>query len=382
VQFEAALMRDMLTGDRNTWIAKVLPVVLPGRSIEDIPVFLQPYSASRYLVDALTMDGIDELYRVLTGQPRHVAPELGRLVVRPPLAGSSSHALAADQPWHRGQEIVLGAESCLIMDVDGEEFGPDRSWVRRQALARRLASPAHLVVLRQVLALRSDESAEQQQAALIAEGTLLADMVDVTGMPRLLSQVSHRGGVTLVLSRPHARSLRDLYGPPLSTSDTTRRLEPTRTVGFLRTVYQMCRPLQALHQRRFSHRALTPDAVLLVDNGQTPTLRDIGLATIGPLPGEGIPPYQAPEQRHPGRHATVPGARTDVFQLAMIVHHTLTGDMPSGSLSPVGDGDPGLPPQLIELLADALSPVADHRPRDAAAFGISLTRVIDQIRPI
>lgn len=80
VQFEAALLRDLLNQDRDTWVHKVLPVVLPGRSIEEVPAFLQPYSASHYVVLSLTMDGVDELYRVITDQPRHPPPELGRLI--------------------------------------------------------------------------------------------------------------------------------------------------------------------------------------------------------------------------------------------------------------------------------------------------------------
>jgi hypothetical protein len=83
VRFEAALLRDLLTQDRATWVHKVLPVVLPGRSVAEIPAFLQPYAASHYVIDSLTLDGVDELYRVITGQPRHRPPSLGRLVVLP-----------------------------------------------------------------------------------------------------------------------------------------------------------------------------------------------------------------------------------------------------------------------------------------------------------
>lgn len=81
VQFEAALLRDLLAQDRGSWVHKVLPVVLPERSVEEIPAFLQPHAASCYMVTAITMAGIDELYRVITGQPRHHPPDLGKLVV-------------------------------------------------------------------------------------------------------------------------------------------------------------------------------------------------------------------------------------------------------------------------------------------------------------
>lgn len=80
VQFEAALLRDLLTQDRDAWVHKVLPVVLPSRSTGEIPAFLQPHTASHYVVVSLTIDGIDELYRVITRQPRHHPPALGQLV--------------------------------------------------------------------------------------------------------------------------------------------------------------------------------------------------------------------------------------------------------------------------------------------------------------
>lgn len=76
-QFEGALMRNKMTEDRATWISKILPVVLPGMAVSDIPEFLLPYSATHYLVTRLTPDGIGELRRVLVQQPRHPLPPLG-----------------------------------------------------------------------------------------------------------------------------------------------------------------------------------------------------------------------------------------------------------------------------------------------------------------
>ena len=83
-QFEAALLRDLLTSDRPTWLRKVLPVVLPGRRVDEIPAFLQPYCASHYKVGSFTIDGVDELYRVITGQPRHPLPDTGPLIFLDP----------------------------------------------------------------------------------------------------------------------------------------------------------------------------------------------------------------------------------------------------------------------------------------------------------
>ena len=67
-QFEGALLRNKLTQDRVTWTRKILPIVLPGATVADIPEFLCGYSTTHFVIDRLTPDGIAELRAVLTGQ--------------------------------------------------------------------------------------------------------------------------------------------------------------------------------------------------------------------------------------------------------------------------------------------------------------------------
>ncbi len=74
-RFQLAMLRDRLAEDRARWQAKILPVVLPGCSADDLPSFLQPYAATRYTFP----EQLEELLRALTGQPRYVQPELGPL---------------------------------------------------------------------------------------------------------------------------------------------------------------------------------------------------------------------------------------------------------------------------------------------------------------
>jgi hypothetical protein len=76
-QYEGALMRNKMTEDRITWLRKILPIVLPGRDVSEIPEFLLPYSATHYVIAELTSEGILELRRVLFGQPRYPLPPLG-----------------------------------------------------------------------------------------------------------------------------------------------------------------------------------------------------------------------------------------------------------------------------------------------------------------
>lgn len=74
LQSEAALLREHVHTDRLRWLPKVLPVLLPGHDVSEIPLFLQPATATRYRVTSCTPEGAEELLRVLLGQPVAVPP--------------------------------------------------------------------------------------------------------------------------------------------------------------------------------------------------------------------------------------------------------------------------------------------------------------------
>jgi hypothetical protein len=78
---EAAFLRDRLAYDRETWQRKILPVVLPGGSVDEIPLFLSPYSSTRYEITAFTGDGAAALLGVL-GLTEPVTIDSGRWTAR------------------------------------------------------------------------------------------------------------------------------------------------------------------------------------------------------------------------------------------------------------------------------------------------------------
>ncbi|MGO9973626.1 MAG: SEFIR domain-containing protein [Solirubrobacteraceae bacterium] len=92
VRFEAALIREEFYRDREAGVAKFVPVLLPGSSRGDIPVFLGPTTATSYAVEELTPAGVERLLRLLTAQPFEVEPPVGQVPVLPArstaLAGS------------------------------------------------------------------------------------------------------------------------------------------------------------------------------------------------------------------------------------------------------------------------------------------------------
>lgn len=83
---EAAFLRDRLAYDRRMWQRKILPVVLPGGRIDEIPLFLSPYSSSRYEVTVFTRDGASSLLHALGLS----APWPARPVTRLPSGGPGS----------------------------------------------------------------------------------------------------------------------------------------------------------------------------------------------------------------------------------------------------------------------------------------------------
>lgn len=84
LQSEAALLRELVYSDRATWLPKVLPVLLPGHTVDQIPLFLQPHTASRYTVTSFDTAGTEELLRVVLRRPRHLLPEVSAQPALPP----------------------------------------------------------------------------------------------------------------------------------------------------------------------------------------------------------------------------------------------------------------------------------------------------------
>ena len=57
VQWEARLIRDLFYADQQAGMRRFVPVVLPGGSAADIPLWLAPASAAHYQVGEFTVAG-------------------------------------------------------------------------------------------------------------------------------------------------------------------------------------------------------------------------------------------------------------------------------------------------------------------------------------
>ncbi|WP_435179157.1 SEFIR domain-containing protein [Actinacidiphila sp. bgisy145] len=85
LQSEMGILRELLHSDRAVWSAKLLPVVLSGRTPAEIPLFLQPQSADHYVVADLSPAGAEDLVRAITGRPPYFRPQAA---ARTPAPGS------------------------------------------------------------------------------------------------------------------------------------------------------------------------------------------------------------------------------------------------------------------------------------------------------
>jgi hypothetical protein len=84
VAWEARLIKDMVYRNPTDWYERILRVVLPGGSREDLPAFLGGHTVTHYTVDPIDLAGAEKLLRYLTDQPYETEPALGSLPQLPP----------------------------------------------------------------------------------------------------------------------------------------------------------------------------------------------------------------------------------------------------------------------------------------------------------
>lgn len=285
-----------------------------------------------------------------------VADEPGESLFAPSVA-------AEPEPvWAGGAELRLAGSVYLVHDAPSEQTSRDMSWVWREATADQIAPGAGRVRVRQVQIIRRVAAAEQQHAGLRAQARLLRRMSGRAGLPHLVGSASDKDRVTVATAHPGGASWAQVFRPGLMSADRFTAARVLAAASFL------CASLDTLHTRGTSHRALHPGAIFV--DGDRCFLRDAGLAEVPPAVGEGEAMYRAPEQ---SRAPVTAGAETDVYQLAAVVYHTLTGHPPTPAGSPpIRTALPGFPEQADRILLGALDADPARRPAGARAFASAL----------
>jgi hypothetical protein len=64
---ELIVLREWGYRDPEAALQRILPVILPGGTVDDIPLFLQPYAADHYVVTEISDTGTKDLMHALAG---------------------------------------------------------------------------------------------------------------------------------------------------------------------------------------------------------------------------------------------------------------------------------------------------------------------------
>jgi SEFIR domain len=376
-QFESAIIRNDLTRDLAAATRRALPVVLPGRSIDEIPSFLCGYSSTHYVVRDFTMDGIEDLRVALTGVPIYRMPPLGRFTpptrpaVEPVVVATSAPSVPVDAKLSAGAEVEIGNTRYLVHGDGLEEVAiADHAAMYRQARALRIGPPHEHVWLRQIEERQRTPAVRTAFAEIRREYDLLRDLRTGGGVPRPYELVADDGLATLVTAWPTSPST----GSPCATMlpfvpKPDETVDPARMFRMLGAFAELCRTLSRLHDLGVSHRHLTPSGIIRLDDGRL-VPRDLGLAARAQQRGEGPAEYRAPEQQR--RSSGQVGPWTDVYQLAAVTRHLITGHPPVMAIPvPVRAYVPTLPAQIGDVLDAALAADPVDRP-DVSALSVAL----------
>ena len=109
VRWETRLILELSYADPADGLARVLPIVLPGRSVDEIPFYLGPTSRTHYVVSDFSLSGAELLVRYLTGETEPTSP--GPLPALP--AWSNAESRSAATPAPAGPRILVDADEFL-----------------------------------------------------------------------------------------------------------------------------------------------------------------------------------------------------------------------------------------------------------------------------
>ncbi len=147
--------------------------------------------------------------------------------------------------------------------------------------------------------------------------------------------------------------------------------------------------VSALHAAGLIHRDIKPENVLWLEGEERLVLLDLGIArevegkpstTTRAGLARGTPQYMAPERLF-GQRASV---RTDVYELALLLHVMLDGTLPWKDDDPQGRLDPHLspeltariPPGLVTTLHDAMALDPQRRPASVAELALRVSESV------
>lgn len=133
VGWESRLLRAEVYRDGMAWFKKILLVILPGRSGDELPKFFGGPEITRYVVPTLNAKGIQELVACMTRQRLRIAPTLApvpRYAPRPSLLPRTGQGRdAADDKIEGEESRQSGLDAAAWERLAGILRGvPPESW--------------------------------------------------------------------------------------------------------------------------------------------------------------------------------------------------------------------------------------------------------------
>jgi SEFIR domain/NPCBM/NEW2 domain len=224
-QFEAMIMRNNLTRNLREETERILPVILPGCTLEDVPVFLAAYSTSRYKIKEISDEGVRDLIAAITGVGRYPTPKRG--------------------PWLGGQRAELEHQHTL--DVNGMHWRTDSSDIHAASAQIDGVQYENSIVLRPVSSTTNadtsvelelggaycwmtsvvgvpDDAAESYQVGhfrIYVDGKTCQEGKVALGKPQVVKvDITGAQRLRLEMSRPHVASAPLLTGLPVAGQAT------------------------------------------------------------------------------------------------------------------------------------------------------------------
>jgi hypothetical protein len=269
-----------------------------------------------------------------------------------------------ERDWRGGAEVTCGSAAYIVHDPVDSLIADDRSWTLMRANAHTMDQESAPVRLCGLVTRAGDTTAARIADGLAHHAVALEGFGD-RGRPHLVAQRREPGYFVVVAGRPVGSTWNQTFGA------APEPLDPMVVPLALDALATVADAIKDLHRSGFGHRLLDGDSVVLAAPGHRGTVRDLGLAGLPPLRGEGGC-YRAPEQRSLALGRA--GCPTDVFQLAALLQHTCTGVVPyAGQAAILRTFIPAFPERLDRLLARALDQDPTQRP-DAGAFAAELRR--------
>ena len=307
-------------------------------------------------------------------------------------SGRQSDALAAFQTLRSELGEELGIEpSQELVDLEGrmllqdetltvEAIPPAADFLRGYILRGRIGEGAHGVVWRAV------------QPGVGREVAIKAIHPDIANRTGFVRRFETEAQLVASLEHPHIVSLFDFWRDPdgaylvmpyLRGGNLAHLLSqgPLQPDAALELIEAVGGALSYAHRRGVVHRDVTPQNVLLDDEGHS-YLTDFGVAALIGETGSASsssPAYLAPEQ-HAGRGA-VP--ESDVYSLGVLAHSILTGEIPTVDqrLRPASQVNPSLPVGADDVIAQATALDVSERFIDPTRFVAALATAIDGVAP-